>query len=173
MAKCPACGEANLDGADVCQSCGVSLDFLSQPRSGSEVEHSVLTDRVYMLGPSPPRTVGPDMPVADVLAILVERSIGCVAVVEGTSVIGIFTEWDALNRLGTQAGDLAERPIREFMTTPAETVDSDARIAFALSKMDLGGYRHLPVLREGRISGIISIRDILRYLSDKLERARP
>jgi CBS domain-containing protein len=51
-------------------------------------------------------------------------------------------------------------------------VESDVRIAFALHKMDVGGYRHLPVTTEGRITGVISVRDILRYVTDDLSSAR-
>ena len=45
----------------------------------------------------------------------------------------------------------------------------DAKIAFAVQRMDLGGYRHLPIVdREGQLSGIISVRDILEYLTERM-----
>jgi CBS domain-containing protein len=89
-------------------------------------------------------------------------------VVKGPDVVGIFSERDALNRLNAEFAELAGRPVAEFMTATPETVESDARIAFALHKMDVGGYRHLPVLTKGKITGVISIRDILRYVTDEL-----
>ena len=54
------------------------------------------------------------------------------------------------------------------MTSPVETLELDDRVAFALHKMDLGGYRHLPVLSEGRVTGIISVRDILNHITKAL-----
>jgi CBS domain-containing protein len=83
-------------------------------------------------------------------------------------VVGIFSERDALDRLNVDFARLACRHVAEFMTPAPETVESDARIAFALHKMDVGGYRHLPVLTDGKISGVISVRDILRYITDEL-----
>ena len=47
-------------------------------------------------------------------------------------------------------------------------MEIDARIAFALHKMDIGGYRHMPVVEQGRIVGVISIRDILDYITANL-----
>ena len=100
---------------------------------------------------------------------MVERTIGCVLVVDEGQLIGIFTERDAVTRIGVNAEKFAERPIFEFMTPTPESIEADAQIAFALQKMDVGGYRHLPVMSAGRIVGVISIRDILQYLARHLE----
>lgn len=168
MIICPFCGEENIDGADVCEQCQEPLVFLSKPHPTSAIEHSILKDRVYMLAPGKPLVVDSSTPVSEVLDLLVVRSVGCVIVVEGDKPVGIFSERDALIRLNTAAAELGSRPISEFMTPSPEMVEADARIAFALHKMDIGGYRHLPVLTGDRISGVISIRDILRYITDGL-----
>jgi CBS domain-containing protein len=62
----------------------------------------------------------------------------------------------------------AYTPISEFMTTNVETLEYDDSIVFALYKMDLGGFRHIPLYRDGQISGIVSVRDFLRYLAEEL-----
>jgi len=67
---------------------------------------------------------------------------------------------------------LAGRPVSQFMTPSPETVDSEARIAFAVHKMDVGGYRHMPVVTQGRLSGVISVRDVLRYVTQNLHASR-
>ena len=54
------------------------------------------------------------------------------------------------------------------MTKSPDTITSDAPIAFALHKMDVGGYRHLPVMDGGRVVGIVSVRDIMRYITEDL-----
>ena len=54
------------------------------------------------------------------------------------------------------------------MTPGPETINHDDPIAFALHRMDIGGYRHIPVLTNGQPTGIISVRDILRYITEDL-----
>jgi len=82
--------------------------------------------------------------------------------------VGIFTERDALFRINTDADELGDRPIANYMTPSPQTLEITDKIAFALHRMDVGGYRHIPVLTDGRVSGVISVRDILRYISDHL-----
>lgn len=172
MIICPACGFENTPGADDCEKCGSSLDFLSEPVPSSHVEERLLTDEIRVLEPREPVFVTPDARVGDVLQKLVAERIGCVLVVdpdraETEQLVGVFSERDALMRLGVRYADLLDRPISEFMTASPETLGLSDKIAFALHKMDLGGYRHVPVHDEDRVVvGIISVRDILRYLAD-------
>jgi CBS domain-containing protein len=168
MIICPFCSEENIDGVDECAECGQPLDFLSKPRPSSSIERSLTKDRVYMLSPQKPVAVDAATPVRDVLKLLADHKIGCVVVVQNHEMVGIFTERDALMRLNTEAAALGDRPIADFMTPSPETVDLDASIAFALHKMDIGGYRHIPVLSDGKTSGVISVRDILRYITEDL-----
>ena len=65
--------------------------------------------------------------------------------------VGIFSERDALMRLNVDAAQLAGRPMREFMTASPDTLETDAPIAFALHKMDVGGYRHMPIMTDGKV----------------------
>jgi len=83
-------------------------------------------------------------------------------------VAGIFTERDALVKLNVRAAELRGRPVSEFMTRSVETLELSDRIAFALQKMDVGGYRHIPILHQGRVTGIVSVRRILDYITAAL-----
>lgn len=168
MTTCPFCGHRNIDGVDTCDGCQGPLEFLSKPQANSELEKSVLNARVFMLAPRRPIVVGPYTTVDEVLDLLVSHSIGCVVIVDNEEIVGIFSERDALCRLNTDVAQFEDRPISEFMTPAPETIDRDAKIAFALQKMDVGGYRHLPVTTDGRISGVISIRDVLDYITANL-----
>lgn len=172
MAECPYCGVENIDGADLCEECQQPLDFLSKPRASTPIERSLVKGLVSSLEPRPPLTVSPDQAVGEVLTLMVERHVGCVIVERDDKVLGIFSERDALDRLNVDFARLADRPVSQFMTPSPETVDSDARIAFAVHKMDVGGYRHLPVMSEGRLSGVISVRDVLRYVTQDLRSSR-
>lgn len=165
MAICPDCGHNNIDGADVCEKCEAALCSLSERRPVSPAERSIVEDPIERLVPREPLVVSPDTPVGQTLQRMVSRGVGCAVVVANHEVVGIFTEKDLLFELNVDFLELADRPVSEFMTRSVETLDLDDPIAYALHKMDLGGYRHIPILAECRIAGIISVRDILNHIT--------
>jgi CBS domain-containing protein len=75
-----------------------------------------------------------------------------------------LTERDFLAKVVGEVG-YESLPVSRFMTALPETVAPTDLLAFALSKMDSGGYRHLPVVVEGKPVGVISVRDVLRHLT--------
>lgn len=168
MTICPSCGAENLEGADFCTECQLSLTDLSYPTPTTSVEVGLVKDRIESLSPNTPFTVSPETPIGQVLQQMVAESIGCVVVVENGQLQGIFSEHDALMKLNVNSAQCADRPIREFMTADPITLESQDRIAFAVHKMHVGGYRHLPIMADGKLVGIISIRDILNYLADRI-----
>ncbi|MFO0913958.1 MAG: CBS domain-containing protein [Pirellulales bacterium] len=166
---CPYCDFTNIPGEDLCDRCGQSLSdsHLKDPRTA--VERGLLSDRVAQLRPKPPITVAPTTPVGDVLRLMAERRIGCVFVVDAGRTVGVFTEKDAVERLGANYAQLRERAVGDFMTGQPAGVRGAVRIPYAIRQMDLGGYRHLPTFKDGnQIEGVISVRDILRYLTEKI-----
>jgi CBS domain-containing protein len=168
---CPYCEAENIEGADECDACGEALTDLSRRIPTSSVEADLLRDRIERLWPKSPSTVAPETPVGDVLKKMVGETIGCVMVVEHGKLVGIFSERDALMKLNTDAAKFLERPISQFMTPDPVTLETNDRIAYALQKMNVGGYRHIPILFEGKLAGVISIRDILRYLTERIAAA--
>jgi CBS domain-containing protein len=168
---CPYCEAENIEGADECQACGAGLMELSVRVPASSVESDLLRDRIERLWPKQPSTVTPDTPVGEVLAKMVNETIGCVMVVDGDRLVGIFSERDALMKINTDAPKFKKRPISQFMTPEPVTLETNDRIAYALHKMNVGGYRHIPILFNGKLVGVISIRDILRYLTERIAAA--
>ncbi|MDP6444899.1 MAG: CBS domain-containing protein [Pirellulaceae bacterium] len=169
MIDCPNCSSENIDGADACEQCGQSLSDLHLPTPATEVERALLTDRVGVLPPKEVIAVTPTTTVADALSLLVEKKIGCLVVVDDDETVGIFTEVDAVRKINDALDDLQDRPIGDFMTPNPQRLEAGAKIAFAVHRMDLGGYRHVPIVdANGRTTGVISARDILRYLSEKM-----
>ena len=172
MINCPFCGAENLQGVDICDDCQHSLTDLSFPVPSTAVEEGLLKDRIKTLPPKTPLTVSMGTSVGDVLKKMVGKSIGCVIVVDGDSdgdqVLGIFTERDALMRLGADVATFVDQPIESLMTPDPITLDARDKIAFALHKMHVGGYRHVPILAEEKLVGVISIRDILNYLTERI-----
>jgi CBS domain-containing protein len=171
MIVCPYCQAENIEGADECVECNESLVDLSIRVPASSVEADLLRDRIERLWPKSPSTVTPDTPVRKVLQKMVDERIGCVMIVDGGKLVGIFSERDALMKLNTDASRFFSRPISQFMTPDPVTLETNDKIAFALHKMNVGGYRHIPILFDGKLAGVISIRDILRYLTERIAAA--
>jgi CBS domain-containing protein len=171
MIVCPYCDTENIEGADTCAECEAPLTELSVRVPASSVEADLLRDRIERLWPKSPSSVPPSMRVGDVLKKMVDEVIGCVMVVDQGKLVGIFSERDALMKLNTDAPKFLDRPISQFMTPDPVTLETSDKIAFALQKMNVGGYRHVPILFAGKLAGVISIRDILRYLTERIAAA--
>ncbi len=169
---CPYCCADNLDGVDDCAECGQPLSDAHLADPSTAVEQRLLTDHVDVLSPKDPIAISAQTSVREVLRMLIDRHIGCLIVAEQGKPIGIFSERDALVKLNTRAAALGDRPVSEFMTTTPETLEIGAKVAFAVQRMEVGGYRHLPVVGDtGELTGIISVRDILQYLTESLPEA--
>jgi len=159
---CPDCGHDNIGGVDLCDACGQPL--VEFDPCGSPLEESISRHSISVLAPKIPATVSASLSVKDAIAEMVNRKIGCVLVVEGEQLVGVFSERDVLNKVSPDLKALA-RPVSDFMTPSPVTIRKQDSIAYALHAMDLGGYRHMPIVDEkGRPTGIISVRDILRFL---------
>ncbi len=173
MIICPYCDSENITGADSCEHCGQPLSDLHLPTPATHVERCLLRDRLGKLLPHRPvTTVAPKTTISDVIKLMAEESIGCVVVTEGDEIIGILSERDVLIKLSTQIAEMANRPVSEFMTPSPQTLDGEAKVAFALHRMALGHYRHVPITdAQGKPVAIISVRDVLRYLTDKMVEA--
>jgi CBS domain-containing protein len=169
MTDCPNCGHANIEGVDECDACGLSLVELTKPQASSSLEQAISKDVIERLHPRDPLVVESQAPVAMVIKLLYDHRVGCAIVVDDGQIVGIFSERDALMRLGPDLETRGDRPIAEFMTPNPETLRRNDRIAFALRQMDQGGYRHMPIVDDDdRIGGVISVRDVLRYVTEHL-----
>lgn len=104
-------------------------------------------------------TVDSSLPLAEVAARMVERSVGAVLVLDGERLVGILTERDVLRAVARGIRD--DAVVREWMTTDPETIDPDETTEHAATMMMHGGFRHLPVTEGGAVVGILSIRDLM------------
>jgi CBS domain-containing protein len=170
---CPSCNYNNVPGADHCANCLQDLAALDRPMPLDRVHASLMNDLVSVLRPRPLIALGPRSTVGDAIRTMLANNIGAVPVVdEAEQLLGIFSERDLLLRVAGLCDDYSGRPVAEFMTTRPETVRESDTLAFALHKMDSGGYRHLPVLRGERLVGMISVRDLVRYLTQMCQRSK-
>lgn len=113
--------------------------------------------------------LGSDATLRDAIAILVERRIGCVPVVDGGEVVGILSERDVVRCMGEKGADVLDSPISSAMTSPAVTIAPEVAVITALSLMTRRRIRHLPVVDGGKMVGFVSIGDLVKYRIDKIE----
>jgi CBS domain-containing protein len=109
-------------------------------------------------------SVSPDEPVERAIRAMVERDIGSVLVVEGDHAQGIFTERDLTRRI-LDDPDLLKRPVREVMSSPVHSTRQEAEIAQAFDLMNEKGVRRLAVVDAGKLVGIVTERDLLKWVS--------
>jgi CBS domain-containing protein len=107
--------------------------------------------------------------VLSAVNLLAERRIGCVPVVDEGAVVGIFSERDLVYLVATGGPGALERPVGEVMTAPAITIDDDTPVIHGLSLMTRRRIRHLPVVVNGNLIGMVSIGDLVKYRVDKIE----
>jgi CBS domain-containing protein len=105
-------------------------------------------------------TVAADDRLGEAAKRMVARGVGAVLVLDGDRLEGILTERDLMRAVAGGYSDAAR--VSEWMTRHPETIDASDETDHAASLMIHGGFRHLPVVDEGRIAGIISIRDLMR-----------
>jgi CBS domain-containing protein len=171
---CPWCDANNLPGADLCVNCVQDLTQLDRPFAHDRVERSLMDDSVAMIRPVPAITVTPETTLREAVRIMLAYNVGALLVDDAAGhLIGIFTERDLLLKIGDDPTEQAGLPVHEFMTRRPETIRESDSLAFALHKMDCGGYRHLPVLRDGLLLGVISVRDLLHHVTRMCQGAGP
>jgi CBS domain-containing protein len=108
-------------------------------------------------------SVPPDMPIRQVAAILNERRIGAVLVCDdATRLLGIVSERDIVRSLALRGAETLSLPASELMTRTLRTIGRAATIAEAMAVMTQGRCRHLPVLEDGSLVGLVSIGDVVK-----------
>ncbi len=109
-------------------------------------------------------TVEADASLAESVQEMNRRRVGAVLVLEGTRLVGVFTERDVLRAVAE--GHTSEATVGEWMTAGPETIEPDESAEHAGVLMIHGGFRHLPVVEAGKVVGILSIRDLVRAVLD-------
>jgi CBS domain-containing protein len=112
-------------------------------------------------------TASPEETAADAIQRMLEAGVGSVLVVDGPQPIGIFTERDVLKLAGAGVS-FGTALLRDVMTPKPVTVSSDDGILAAAQLMGERNLRHLPVVEGGNLVGIVSIKDVLGFLAERL-----
>ncbi|MEO5885415.1 MAG: CBS domain-containing protein [Candidatus Limnocylindrales bacterium] len=164
--RCPSCGFENLIGADTCDNCGADLAGRDIPQQAPAFHGQLLGEHLDELGAPPPIVVSPDLPLDAAIARMHEAESDCVLVVAGDRLVGIFTDRDAVVKAAGKP--LSSFRVRDFMTPDPVVLRHDDPIAVAIHKMAVGGFRHIPIVEDGRPTGVVTARDVFHHLAKTL-----
>lgn len=169
--KCPDCGFENIAGSDHCEKCLHSLTHKDLPQpSKDRFQKKLMTERVAdFISKVPPIIVSPDTSVQETIEKMQALPAkGCVLICDKQKkILGIASIRDILLKVAGVVKDLKKTSVKTIMTAKPECLDKDAPLSFALHKMSIGKFRHVPVLDKGVPIGVVSTRDIIEYLSSK------
>ncbi|MBO0902341.1 CBS domain-containing protein [Jiella sonneratiae] len=116
-------------------------------------------------------TLRPEVTLSEVVQVLAEKRIGAIVLVDdGGRVAGIVSERDVVRVLARSGPVVLEKPIGEAMTVKVKTCTTMTPIEEVLTTMTHGRFRHLPVVEDGRLAGIISIGDVVKMKIEEAER---
>ena len=108
-----------------------------------------------------PVTASATMTVSEAARLMKERNVGALMVVDERKLVGVFTERDGLFRVLAEGRTGDATALGEVMTRNPQTIGADKPFLHALQLMHEGGFRHLPVVEDERLLGIVSVRDAL------------
>jgi len=130
----------------------------------AELRGAILDTPVSELMAKNPLVIDADATLVTAINAMNERHTGCVLVEKAGDLVGIFTERDVLRRVVFRDGNRSWK-VESVMTKNPETLPPTASVAFALNKMSVDGYRHIPVTDDrGKAIGVLSVKDIVRFV---------
>lgn len=133
----------------------------------ADLDSALANDPISNAANHPVIVVDVSTTLGEVLDKMRQAGRGAVLVAKDGALAGIFTERDVLLRVAGFPLDVGKAPVGEHMTPAPQTLPADSSVAFALNKMVLEGYRHIPVVdAQGRPTAMVSMRDLIEYLSD-------
>ena len=108
------------------------------------------------------QSVGPDVKLSAAIKLLGERKIGAVLVMNDGRVEGILSERDIVRVLGERGAKVLDEPVSAVMTRKVVSCRESDTVSGLMEMMTLGKFRHLPVIEEGKVVGLISIGDVVK-----------
>ena len=169
--KCPYCGHENIAGSDHCEKCLHPFTQKDIPLPGKDkLQKTIMTVPVRnFISKIPPIIVSPETPVQEVIEKMQALPTkGCVLICDShKKLLGIASIRDILLKVAGVVKDASKFPVKNIMTPNPEYLDKDAPLAYALHKMSIGKFRHVPVLDKGFPIGVVSTRDLIENLTTR------
>lgn len=164
---CPACRFENFLGEDECANCGADLRNLDTPQQVTTFRGDLLGLHLDELGAPSPNLIDIGASVTEAIGRMQSASVDCLLVTEGDALVGIFTDRDAILKVAGRPVD--GLTVGEVMTHDPVILRSGDPVAVAIHKMAVGGFRHVPIVKEGVPVGVVSARDVFRHLAAGLD----
>ncbi len=161
MPKCPSCGLPNIAGESECQSCGTSLSGVESHALKKGIEKKIIDGQVSDLKPQPAWSVSSSQTIKDAVDLMRVKKGGCVLVLDKGNLKGVFSEREFLFMKQPVA---LNTPISAAMRSNPVCLNPTDLVADAFHQMAVSSHRHLPVKLGAGEYGVISARDLLRYL---------
>jgi len=115
-------------------------------------------------------TVAPEETISQAAEVLAERRIGALLVADpGGKLVGILSERDVVRAVARHGADAFAHPVSRHMTAKVETARETDRVTEIMERMTAGKFRHMPVLENGRIIGVVSIGDVVKHRLAEME----
>ena len=169
--KCPYCGYENIAGSDHCQKCLHSFTQKDIPQPSKEkFQKKLMTEKVSdFISKVPPIILKPDDSVQTMIdQMQAFPTKGCVLICgPDKKLLGIASIRDVVLKVAGVIKEPSKIPVKNIMTPKPECLDKNAPLSFALNKMSIGKFRHVPVLDNGIPIGVVSTRDLIEYLTTK------
>ena len=160
---CPVCGFNNLQGVDECENCGADLRAADIPEPSSAFEASLVDVPLAAVKHHTPLTIAPSASAADAVQQMRSANVGCLLVEDADGTLrGILSERDLLLKLNGSA--LEGVGVADLMTSDPVVLRGDDSVAVAIHKMAVGGFRHIPLVADGHVTGIVSARDLFAHI---------
>ncbi|MBW4024350.1 MAG: CBS domain-containing protein [Proteobacteria bacterium] len=112
-------------------------------------------------------TVSAQLSLAEVCALLTQRRIGAVPVMDGATLVGIISERDIVHVLAEHGAAALDLKVADAMTREVKTTTMQTTVEEAMAAMTAGRFRHLPVVEGGKLIGIVSIGDVVKARLDE------
>lgn len=168
--ECPYCSYDNLQGADECACCHSDLaDPIALEERRLPIERDLLQTPLEELAVGGYIDIPGDLSVREVVRLLNEGACQCAVVVKDGSVAGVLTERDLVMKFGDRFAPALDEPVSKYMTPSPTMLQCTDPVVFGLNRMMVGGFRHIPLLRDGRLTGVVSVRDVLEFLVRRLD----
>ena len=162
MIRCPSCGHENYAGEDACEECGADLRAIDVPQDAIDFHGRLLGEHLDALGIEKPPTVMAGTSARAAIARMKDDGLECLLVVDGDGLRGILTYQDAIVKL--QGRPLEGMVVDALMTRDPVVLRHDDTTAVALHKMAVGEFRHIPIVEEGRLVGLVQARNLFGHL---------
>lgn len=112
----------------------------------------------------------PHRTISEALGLLAAKNIGALVVADGDGgLIGILSERDIVRAIGRDGAVVLDDPVSKHMTTRVVTADESECVVLVMEKMTTRRFRHLPVLKDGRLVGLVSIGDIVKFRLEEMQ----